>query len=393
MAHVTAHDEAAPAARGAWPALLAWRERRPVLSLLALAAAVRLLVLAAAAAGGLLVTRYAGEGAWTKDAPLWLRHLARWDSGYYLGIAEHGRGYQAESWAFDPGYPLAVRALWRSVPGLDGMEAAFLVGVAALAASVPLLYHLTRAWSDARTAWRATALFVLLPASFYFSAVYADGLFTAFVLAFFLSLAKRRWLLAGALASLAAVTRPQGILLPGVLLLALAIDRARGNRPCAWALLAVPLAAALPAWDAMLAWQATGDWLHPHHVRSALWPHVAPRASVDTLLWPYLPLQRLFVYAGLALLLAAMAWAARDAWRRRLGAPLEAHAFTLAQGALVLAYSDPAATVRYLLPVLAVPWMLAAWARTPSRFALVAAVSLAGLAAVAALFAAWYPLY
>ena len=391
MAHVAAHDEAAPPTGGAWwLALLAWRGRRPVLSLLALAAAVRLVVLGAAAAGGLLVTRYAGEGAWTKDAPLWLRHLARWDSGYYLGIAEHGRGYQPASWAFDPGYPLAVRALWRSVPGLDEMEAAFLVGLAALAASVPLLYHLTRAWFDAETAWRATALFALLPASFYFTAVYPDGLFTAFVLAFFLSLAKRQWLLAGAFASLAAVTRPQGILLPGVLLLALALDRARGNRPSPWALLALPLAAALPAWDMLLAWQATGDWLHPHHVRSALWPHVHLRGPLDTFTWPYLPLQRGFVLGALVLLVGSLAWAARDAWRRRLDAPVEVHAFCFAQGALMLAYSDPAASVRYLLPVLVVPWALATTAR---RMALVAALSLAALAAVAALFAAWYPLY
>ena len=385
--------EAGPTRSGAWGALLAWRARRPVLSLLALAALVRVFVLGAAALGGTFVTRYAGEGAWTKDTWVWLRHLARWDSGYYLGIAERGRGYQPESWAFDPGYPLAVRALWRGVPGFDEMDAGFVVGLAALAASVPLIYHLTKAWFGEAHAWRATALFTLLPASFYSSAMYPDGLFTALVLAFFLALARRSWLLTGAAASLAAVTRPQGLLLPGVLLLALALERARGRPVPPSALLALPLAAALPAWDMLHAWQATGDWLHPHHARGALWPHVRLRNPLGTFTWPYWPIQRGFVYGALALLLASLAWAARDAWRRRLGAPLEVHAFCFAQGALILAYSDPAASVRYLLPVLAVPWALAAWAGTRARFALVALLSLAALAAVAALFAAWYPLY
>ena len=392
MAHAVAHTPSG-AFSGAWAGLVSWRDRNPVLSLLALAGLVRVFVLGAAALGGALVTRYAGEGAWTKDTWVWLRYLARWDSGYYLGIAERGRGYQPESWAFDPGYPLAVRALWRSVPGFDEMDAGFVVGVAALAASVPLLYHLTRAWFDPGFAWRATALFTLLPASFYFSAMYPDGLFAAFVLAFFLCLARRRWLLAGALASLAALTRPQGIVLPGVLLLALVLDRLRGNRPHPAALLALPLAVALPAWDMAFVYLQTGDFLHQHHARSALWPHVAWRNPLDLLDWPFRPGQAWVVGLAFALLLGSLAWAARDAWRRRLAAPLEAYAFAALLGVVCLAYSDPVATMRYLLPVLTVPWALAAFASSRWRVALVVLPSLAVLAAVAILFAAWYPLY
>lgn len=381
--------------RGRWTALRRWRDANPVLSLLALAAATRVLVVAANTLGGLLLAQYPWPLAWTADAPVWLRHLARWDSEFYLEIARQGRVLEVrpERWAFSPGYPMAVRAVLALAPPLGELGAAFVVGTAAVALAVVLLYHLTVRWFDRETAWRATALFVMLPGSFYFAAVYADGLFVALLLGMFLALAHRRWLLAGALASLAAVTRPQGLLLPGVILLAALLDRARTGRTSPTALLAVPLAAALPAFDMYLAYAATGDPLFAHHVRSATWPQVTLRNPLVSFLWGLGPLHGALVRGSYVLLLLAGAWALLDARRRRLDAPLEVHAWTFAYGAVCFLYSDPAAMVRFLLPVLAVPWMLGAWARTPRRFVPVAALGLAALLTVAALFGAWYPYY
>lgn len=376
-----------------WGRLRRWRDAHPLLSLYALAAASRLVVLVAATLGGRLLAPFPWPLAWTRDAPPWLAHLARWDSGFYLQIAEHGRLDRPELWAFSPGYPLAVRGVRVLVPPLGELGAAFVVGLVAFAVAVPLLYHLTARWFDSRVAWRATALFTLLPGSFYFTAVYSDGLFAALLLGCFLALGHRRWLLAGALASLAGVTRPNGLLLPGIVLLAVLLDRARTGRWSLAALAAVPLAAALPAVDMLVAHAATGDFLYPHHARSATWPQVSWRNPWRVLWWDLRPAQLLLVRLSFALLALAALWALRDAWRRRLDAPLEAHAWTLALVVISFAYSDPAAAVRYVLPVLGVPWMLAAWARRPRRFGLVALAALASLATVAALFAAWHPFY
>lgn len=378
---------------GAWSRSLRWRDAHPVLSLYAVALATRVVVLVAATLGGLLIPQYGWDRAWTPDAPVPLRFLARWDSGFYLQVADHGRLDRPELWAFSPGFPMAIRGLRALVPPLDGLSAAFVIGTLALLAAVPLSYHLAARWFDRGTAWRATALLTLLPGSFYFTAVYADGLFTALLLGFLLALARRHWVLAGCLASLAALTRPQGLVLPGILLLGLLLERARSGRWPTSGLLALPLALALPLLDATLAYQTTGDALYPHHARSTTWPQVAWRMPGRLIDWPLDPLQRILVHAGFIILLLTMLWALRDAWRRRLDAPLEIHALTLGLGFVCFTYSDPAATLRYLLPIVGVTWMLGAWTRTPLRFALVAIPALATLATIAALFATWYPYY
>lgn len=379
-------------AEGAWHRLLRWRDSHPLLSLYLVGVFSRVLVLAATALGGLLLPHFPYERAWTADAPTWLGHLARWDAAFYLESAERGR-VRPELWTFGVGYPLAIRGVATLVPPLGLLGAGFVVGLAAFAAAIPLFYHLGLRWFDRRTAWRATALFAILPASFYFTAIYPDGLFVALLLGALLALGHRWWLVGGALASLAGVVRPQGIVLPGVVLLAALLERARSGRWSVAALAAVPLAAALPLLDVALAWQATGDPLYAHHVRSATWPQVSWRNPLFTFFWDLAYPQQGIVRASLVLLLAAGVWGLRDAKRRRHDAPVEVHAWTLGMALVGLAYSDPAAMTRYLLPVVGAAWMLGEWARGPWRFGLVALLALAALLTTAAQFAAWYPYY
>lgn len=374
-----------------WAALAAWRREHPLLALGALALATRLLVLAAAAAGAALLPHHP-LSPWTLDDPAWLRGLAKYDSAFYLQMAEEGR-VRPEIWAFFPGYPLAIHGLHALAPGLGYAIAGFVIATLSLVAAVPLAYRLTARWFDEPIAWRSAALLVLLPGSFYFTAIYADGLFVALVLATFLALGKRRWLLAGLLASLAGVTRPQGIFLMGVTLLAALLDRARTGAWSWRAFAAAPLSAVLPVVDMFLAYRATGDALYHHHIRSATWPQVSWRDPWTAFTWGLDGVHGVLVKAAFALILLAIVWAILDARRRRLDAPLEAHAWSIGLGVLCFVYSDPAATVRYLLPILSVTWMIAAWARTPARSALVGVASLTALALVAAHFAAGHPFY
>lgn len=360
---------------------------------MALAIAARVLVQVAATWSGQHVPRYeaALPGAWDRGE-VWARSFARWDSAYYMGIAEAGRGAQTGSWAFSPAYPLAVRFVDERL-GVDVVTAGVLVSLAAFLACVPLCYHLSAAWFGRDAAWRATALLVFLPSSFYLSAVYSEGLFLAVVLGFFLCVTRGWWLAAGALASLGAVTRQVGILLPAVLLLALLLARARGHRIPAHALIALPLALALPALDAWHAHQETGDWLAQIHARDAVWPEVEwrwPWAVVT--LWAHWT-QKVAMLLAAGLVGAGLVWAWRDARRRDLDAPLEVYAYCAFLAFIAFCYSDLGAALRYVVPILIVPWALAAWTAPPRRFALVAAASAMLLLATAVLFAAWYPLY
>ena len=363
-------------------------------SLLALALVSRLLV-ALVGAWALRTFPLWGDGTgWSRGSPL-VVPLARWDSAYYMGIAEVGRGYVVETWNFPPGYPLALRGTKALLPTLEWADAGALVSFVAFLACVPLLYTLTLRHFDARVAWRATALFTLLPATLWASAVYADGLFLALVLACFVAMHARHWLVAGALASLAAITRPYGLLLAPVIVLALVLARRRGEpvAPLAW--LAPGLALVAPLVDSWVTRDGTGGLLGQHETREAVWSAVGWRNPLTPWNWPS-PHTDTFVFAvaGYVLALAALSWAARDAWRRGEDAPLAVYAFSALVVVLMVAYADTTPSLRYSLCIVAVPWALAHWtARSPALFLGVAVACAAALATVTAFFALWWPLW
>jgi hypothetical protein len=146
------------------------------------------------------------------DRPF-LEGWARWDAGWYLGIARQGythRGPDVQSSvAFFPGYPLTIRAGGWLIG--DQGRAAILVTLGCGLGVAVMFHH----WCAARIGERpaAFALGVLLtyPFAFYlFGAVYGDALFIAAVLGAFLLLEKDLPVLAGLVGIVATATRPVG---------------------------------------------------------------------------------------------------------------------------------------------------------------------------------------
>jgi hypothetical protein len=196
---------------------------------------------------------------------------ARWDSVWFLRIAEHG--YDAASGAasaFYPLYPAAVGGLGRVLFG-HYVLAGLLVSLVAAFGSFLLLYRLAEERLGADGGRRAVLYLAVFPFALFLQAVYSESLYLLLTLAAFALAERRRFLPAGAAAGLALLTRPTGAaLLPALALLAWREpERLRALGSLAVAPL---LFAAYP----LYLWRAEGDpWAFVHAQR--LWSrHLSP---------------------------------------------------------------------------------------------------------------------
>ena len=160
---------------------------------------------------------------------------ARWDSSWFLRIAEHGYSDPSFTPAFAPLYPWLVGGLGRVLAG-HYVLAGVLVSLLACAVSFVLLYRLAEEKLGAEAARRAVLYLALFPMALFLGAVYSESLYLALSIGAFLLAERGRLAGAAALAGLAGLTRMAGI----ALLPALAIFAWRSrNRPRALASLAL----------------------------------------------------------------------------------------------------------------------------------------------------------
>lgn len=211
-----------------------WRHYRyPLL----LAITSRLALLLCLYLGLVLVPLASPQGVW-RSLPdnLFLDGLARWDSGWYLGIGEHGYNNAANAegqrdTAFFPAYPLLLSL----ASGLGG-EAMVVWGIALsnllFALGLCLLYDLARHSSTRRQARLAVACAAFGPFSIFFSAVYTESLFFALSTGAFWLAQRNRLFGAMAAAALASLTKVVGILVvPFAILTVLAPGASAGLPP------------------------------------------------------------------------------------------------------------------------------------------------------------------
>ena len=160
------------------------------------------------------------------DSPLlhdmgWFLDLsARWDSGWFLRIAQDGYSYPSFSSAFFPLYPALTGVVGRLLGGhyvLGGT----IVSLVACAAAFVLLYRLTRTLLDEQAARRAVLYLAFFPMAIFLGAVYSESLYLALTVGAFLAAERGRYGIAGVTAGLAILTRVAGVAaLPALALLA-----------------------------------------------------------------------------------------------------------------------------------------------------------------------------
>lgn len=137
--------------------------------------------------------------------------LLRWDSGWYLGVANHWYPFK-RSVVFFPGYPLLIRSIEAiTLHHLPLDAAGLLVSWLSLAASIPLVCLIATRLDDRATGKLAALLYVWSPASVFLISAYPDGLFIALTSAALLCLQSRKYGVASLLAGLSTAVSPLGI--------------------------------------------------------------------------------------------------------------------------------------------------------------------------------------
>jgi hypothetical protein len=210
--------------------------------------------------------------------------FARWDSVWYLAIAQSGYAHNPPKTAFFPLYPLLVKALGFAVR--SQILAGILISLGCFAAALVLLHRLVSRELGERGADLTVVLLAYSPMAYFFSALYTESLFLLLSVGCLMAARQQRWWLAGLLGGLAAASRNSGVMLvvPVVLMYlygpreGAAAARRRGLRPryrpswsLAWALL---IPAGLGAYLLYLA-ITTGDGTAPFHVQQVWFRHFA----------------------------------------------------------------------------------------------------------------------
>lgn len=151
--------------------------------------------------------------------------MARWDSDWYLRIAESGYAWPSSTPAFFPLYPLLVAVLGALLLG-HHLLAGVLVSLGAGAAAFVLLERLARGRIGDEAARRALLYVALFPTSVFLGAVYSESLFLLLAVGAFVLAERGRLPEAGLVTGLALLTRPAGI----AVLLALVVFAWHGDR-------------------------------------------------------------------------------------------------------------------------------------------------------------------
>jgi hypothetical protein len=181
----------------------------------------RLVILASGILAVLEIGRAAGTAGFDPDnltAPfgyfgnLLVAPFARWDSWWYLTIAQHGYGHDAMRTAFFPLYPMVVSAVGLIVR--SDLIAGVLVSLVSFAVALVLLYRLAALELGSSSRARLTVMLVAFcPVAFFFSAVYSESLFMALSVGAVFQARMGRWATAGLLGLLGAAERNSGVML------------------------------------------------------------------------------------------------------------------------------------------------------------------------------------
>jgi Gpi18-like mannosyltransferase len=141
---------------------------------------------------------------------------ARWDSFWYLDIAQNGYSFQGaeklSNIVFFPLYPLLIRATSFLTAG-NFVLAGYILSTIFLFLALLYLFKLTREFHSEINPYLPIVFLLIFPTAFFLNAIYTESLFLFLSLAAFYYGLKRNFLKAGIFGLFASLTRVTGILL------------------------------------------------------------------------------------------------------------------------------------------------------------------------------------
>lgn len=141
---------------------------------------------------------------------------ARWDSNWYIDIANNGYSRKADDTlsnvVFFPMYPLVVRTVAR-IFHLETLFSGWFVSIFFCFLSCVYLYKIARKFHPEIDAVRAVVLLLIFPSAFFLHAVYTESLFLFLSLASFYYAKRGNFALSATFGFFASLTRITGLLL------------------------------------------------------------------------------------------------------------------------------------------------------------------------------------
>lgn len=143
--------------------------------------------------------------------------LARWDSGWYVGIARDGYAHVAggrSNLAFFPAYPIAMRGAGHLLGGRteDFFLGGVLVSWVAFTGAMVMLWKLARLDLPAGDADRAVLYAAVFPFAYFFGLAYSESLYLLLMVTTVWALRTRRWIVASLVGAVAMVSRVNAVL-------------------------------------------------------------------------------------------------------------------------------------------------------------------------------------
>jgi hypothetical protein len=202
-----------------WPRLQVISLRRSVLArIVVLALCFRVAGATMGFISNVTIPDYQDQGftVFERANPFWDR-FARYDSGWYYGIASGGYSFVEggrSNLAFFPLYPLLMRIFGRLFGGAQ--QDFYLAGIGiswlSFAIAMAFLYRLARLDLPHASAARAVVYATIFPSAYFFGVVYSEALFVMTLVGSALAFRTRNWVIGAIAAAAMTATRVNGVM-------------------------------------------------------------------------------------------------------------------------------------------------------------------------------------
>jgi Gpi18-like mannosyltransferase len=347
--------------------------------------------------GTVLVSENAISGLWNIEVPFF-NLFARWDSAYYIGIAQSGYS-SLETIAFRPLFPVLLNLVGSPFSQIVYIDIAiaitgFFINNALFLGALFLIHNLTTRLFSKNIANDTILLVAFYPGAFFYSAIYPESLYLFLIVVTFLFIEKKYFFTSGLIGFFAGLARPEGVFTSIVITLKSLLTNSKQNNKIK-GLISAFLAGASTLVVAILAWISFGELGIIFSIESS-WDKVTLIQAFNNPTWIMNPAFFSFFAISLPMIILSIATIfpffikkSRKILKDAIF-PYYVHAAFLVMFFLLV--GDLRSLARYFSTIIPIYWTLSFWFRKKPHFKiLILILFLLQLALGTILFVNWYP--